>query len=242
LSQAAPNWSGCYHALNYQNSVEEKPMKPPDDLGFVHVFVPAERPTPESVTHILLHGTGGDEQDLLPLGRELWPGAGLLGVRGNVLENGMPRFFRRFAEGVFDVDDLKARTNELAQFIDRAAQHYGFSKQNLVAVGYSNGANVAASLILLHPHYLKAAVLFRAMVPFTPDLIRNFSSLSVFIAASERDPIVPRDQTEQLAAVLESGGANVALFWHQGGHELGADDVMAAKRWLQEIAPTTRAA
>src|ERR1700731_948211 len=146
-------------------------MKPPDDLGLVHVFVPAENP--ESPTLLLLHGTGGDERDLLPLGAELWPGAALLGVRGKVLENGMPRFFRRFAEGVFDVDDLKSRTEELANFIDAASERYAFNKKRLIAVGYSNGANIAASLILLHPHCLAAAVLFRAMVPFSPDLIRD---------------------------------------------------------------------
>jgi len=207
-------------------------MKPPNDLGFVHIFVPSEKP--DSPTLLLLHGTGGDERDLLGLGRELWPGAALLGVRGKVLENGMPRFFRRFAEGVFDVDDLKARTNELAEFIDLAAEHYGFSKRHLVAVGYSNGANIAASLIFLHPHYLAAGVLFRAQVPFTPDLVRNFSELSVFLAAGMRDTIVPHDQTEQLAAILESGQADVSLFWHRGGHELDNDDIEAAKTWLAD--------
>ncbi|HYG99754.1 MAG TPA: alpha/beta hydrolase [Terriglobales bacterium] len=207
-------------------------MKPPDDLGFVHIYVPAEKAVPEPVTLLLLHGTGGDERDLLPLGRELWPDAALLGVRGKVLENGMPRFFRRFAEGVFDVDDLKARTNELAQFIDAAGERYAFTKRHLIAVGYSNGANIAASLMLLYPQYLAAGVLFRAMVPFTPDLIPKFSDLSVFIAAGVRDAIVPRDQTEQLAGILESGGADVSMFWHQGGHELGDDDVIAAKSWL----------
>jgi predicted esterase len=210
--------------------MEKKTMKPPNDLGFVHVFVPAEKPN--SPTVLLLHGTGGDERDLLGLGRELWPGAALLSVRGKVLENGMPRFFRRFAEGVFDVDDLKARTNELAEFIDIAAEHYRFSKRHLVAVGYSNGANIAASLMFLHPHYLAAGVLFRAQVPFTPDLVRNFSELSVFLAGGMRDSIVPREQTEQLAAILESGQADVSLFWHRGGHELGNDDIEAAKTWL----------
>ena len=194
-------------------------MKPPNDLGFVHIFVPAEKPN--SPTLLLLHGTGGDERDLLGLGRELWPGAALLSVRGKVLENGMRRFFRRFAEGVFDFDDLKARTNELAEFIDLAAEHYGFSKRHLVAAGYSNGANIAASLIFLHPHYLAAGVLFRAQVPFTPDLVRNFSELSVFLAGGMRDPIVPRDQTEQLAAILESGGADVSMFWHRGEIQCG---------------------
>jgi len=207
-------------------------MKPPNDLGFVHIFVPAEKPN--SPTLLLLHGTGGDERDLLGIGRELWPGAALLGVRGKVLENGMPRFFRRFAEGVFDVDDLKTRTKELAEFIDVAAEHYGFSKRHLVAVGYSNGANIAASLILLHPHYLKAAVLFRAMVPFTPDIVRNFTGLSVFLAGGKRDSIVPHDQTEQLAAILQSGGADVSMFWHRGGHELGEDDIDAARTWLRD--------
>ncbi len=207
-------------------------MKPPDDLGFIHVFVPADKPARDAVALLLLHGTGGDERDLLPVGRELWPGAALLGVRGKVIENGMPRFFRRFAEGVFDVDDRKARTNELAEFIDKAAERYGFSRRHLIAVGYSNGANIAASLILMHPHYLRAAVLFRPMVPFTPDIVRNFSELFVFISAGDRDPIVPHEQPEELAAILESGGADVSLFWHRGGHELGSDDVDAARRWL----------
>jgi len=207
-------------------------MKPPDDLGFVHVFLPAEKPT--SPTLVMLHGTGGDERDLLPLGRELWPGAALLGVRGKVLENGMPRFFRRFAEGVFDVEDLKSRTEELAQFIDTASERYKFSKKGLIAVGYSNGANIAASLILLHPHYLAAAVLFRAMVPFVPDIIRDFRRLSVFIGAGRLDPIVPSGQVEELADIFESGGADVTVSWRQGGHELGEDDVVAAKTWLSK--------
>ena len=207
-------------------------MKPPDDLGFVHVFVPAEKP--ESPTLLMLHGTGGDERDLLPLGRELWPGAALLGVRGKVLENGMPRFFRRIAEGVFDVQDLKARTDELAHFIDAASERYAFSKKSLIAVGYSNGANIVASLIILHPHYLAAAVLFRPMVPFVPDLIRDLSHLSVFIGAGRRDPIVPSGQVEELGAIFGSGGADLTISWHQGGHELGDDDIQAAKRWLSK--------
>jgi predicted esterase len=211
--------------------MEEKPMKPPD-LGFVHVFIPAEKPN--SPTLLLLHGTGGDERDLLPLGEELWPGAALLGVRGKVLENGMPRFFRRFAERVFDVEDLKSRTEELAWFIDAASERYKFSKKSLMAVGYSNGANIAASLILLHPHYLAAAVLFRAMVPFAPDLIRDFRHLSVFIGAGRLDPIVPSGQVEELAAIFESGEADVTISWRQGGHELGEDDVTAAKTWLSK--------
>lgn len=207
-------------------------MPPPDDLGFVHKFVHPRPNVLHPVTLLLLHGTGGDENDLLPLGNELWPGAALLGVRGQVSENGMPRFFRRLAEGVFDVGDLKFRTDELAQFIDAASERYDFSTKRLIAVGYSNGANIAGSLILLHPHYLRAAVLFRAMVPFTPDLIRNFSNLSVFIGAGRLDPVVPLGQAEELGAIFESGGADVTISWSQGGHELGQDDIQAAKSWL----------
>ena len=222
-------------------------MKPPDDLhtskpkaglpgtadlGFVHVFVPAEKLN--SPTLLLLHGTGGDERDLLPLGRELWPGAALLGVRGKVVENGMARFFRRFAEGVFDVEDLKFRTEELVQFIDVASERFEFSKKRLIVVGYSNGANIAASLIIIHPHYLAAAVLFRAMVPFVPELIRDLSHLSVYMGAGRLDPIVPSGQVEELAAIFESGGADVTISWRQGGHELGEDDVRAAKTWLSK--------
>jgi len=207
-------------------------MKPPDDLGFTHAFLPAEKPTLPVL--LMLHGTGGDERDLLPLGRELWPGAALLGVRGKVLENGMPRFFRRFAEGVFDVEDLKSRTTELAQFIDTTSERYKFSKKGLIAVGYSNGANIAASLILLHPHYLAAAVLFRVMVPFVPDIIRDFSHLSVFIGAGRLDPIVPSGQVKELADIFESGGADVTISWRQGGHELGEDDISGAKTWLSK--------
>ena len=208
-------------------------MPPTSDLGFFHAFVP---PSSESngATLLLLHGTGGDENDLMPLGHELWPGAALLGVRGKVLENGMPRFFRRFAEGVFDVEDLKFRTEELAQFIDAAAERYGFSRKKLIVVGYSNGANIGASLILLHPHYLAAAVLFRAMVPFVPELIRDFSHLSVFIGAGRLDPIVPSGQVEELGGLFESGGADVTISWRQGGHELAKDDILAAKTWLSK--------
>jgi len=207
-------------------------MPPTSDLGFIHKFLPAPSGPSHPVTLLLLHGTGGDENDLLALGNELWTGAALLGVRGKVLENGMPRFFRRFSEGVFDVEDLKFRTEELAQFIDGAAERYHFSKKKLMVVGYSNGANIGASLILLHPHYMAAAVLFRAMVPFVPDLIRDFSHLSVFIGAGRLDPIVPSGQVEELGALFESGGADLTISWSQSGHELGGDDIRAAKIWL----------
>lgn len=207
------------------------------DLGFVHRFIPGAREGTSPVL-LLLHGTGGDEEDLIPLGQALLPGAAILSLRGKVLENGMPRFFRRFAEGVFDVDDLKFRTDELSEFIDNACHQYNLRKNKLVAVGYSNGANIAASLILLHPHHLAAAVLFRAMVPFKPDLVRDFSKIAIFLSAGERDPIVPRNSALELAEIFESGGAGVSIHWHQGGHELGEDDLEAARQWLSQQTQT----
>lgn len=209
-------------------------MPPTKDLDFIHIFVPADPPHSNAVTLLLLHGTGGDERDLLPIGRRLWPGAALLGVRGQVWENGMPLFFRRLAEGVVDVDDLKSRTENLARFIEAAAEQYGFSKRRLVLVGYSNGANIASSLMFLHPHYEGAGLLFRPLVPYEPTLLRNFGELVVFISAGTTDPIVSPSCPQQLAAIFESGGADVSLFWHDGGHELGDDDLIAAKTWLSD--------
>ncbi|HEX3683028.1 MAG TPA: alpha/beta hydrolase [Bryobacteraceae bacterium] len=221
-------------------------MTPSIEPRFIHRFVPATQPD-IGITLLLLHGTGGNENDLLPLGRELLPGAALLSLRGRVLENGMPRFFRRFAEGVFDVEDLKFQTQELNDFLKAAAQPYGLAPahrasgasgarpQNdsrLVAVGYSNGANIAASLLLLHPHALAGAVLFRAMVPFTPDFEPNLGHTAGFLSGGIQDPIVPRENTEGLATMLTSFGADIELHWHPGGHELGQDDLTAAKQWL----------
>jgi phospholipase/carboxylesterase/glyoxalase family protein len=198
---------------------------------FIHQFIPATQPN-LGITLLLLHGTGGNEQDLLPLGRELLPGAALLSPRGRVLENGMPRFFRRFAEGVFDVDDLKSQTHDLNDFIKGALQQYGVTKNKVVAVGYSNGANIAASLLLLHPHVLAGAVLFRPMAPFTPDFAPHLQHTSVLLSGGMRDPIVPRDNTERLSAMLTGFGAEIEMYWHRGGHELGQDDLTAAEQWL----------
>lgn len=143
----------------------------------------------------------------------------------------MPRFFRRLAEGVFDLDDLARRTGELARFIESARREYNLADQ-LVAVGYSNGANIAASLILRKPQHLSGAILFRAMVPFSPEAVANAGGMPVFLSAGERDPIVPGANTRRLAALFESGGAQVSVHWHPGGHELGQDDIDAAKSWL----------
>src|SRR6266699_1664719 len=158
-------------------------MRPQPD--FIHEFVPGQ----SSRTLLLLHGTGGNERDLIPLGRELDPTAALLSPRGKVLENGMPRFFRRLAEGVFDLEDLKKRTNELADFVVAEAKHYKLAADQVVAVGYSNGANIAASMLLLRPETPRAAILFRAMVPLVPDKLPDLSSARVWIGAGNQDPI-----------------------------------------------------
>ena len=201
-------------------------MRPQPD--FIHDFVPGS----SSRTLLLLHGTGGNERDLIPLGRELDPNAALLSPRGKVLENGMPRFFRRLAEGVFDLEDLKYRTNELADFVAAAAQHYGFASDDVVAVGYSNGANIAASMLLLRPERLSAAILFRAMVPLIPDRQPNLSSIRVWIGAGEHDPIIPTSETNALAELLRNDGADITIRYFQTGHQLTRDDVDAARDWL----------
>jgi len=203
-------------------------MRPQPD--FIHEFVPG---TSER-TLLLLHGTGGNERDLIPLGRELDPSAALLSPRGKVLENGMPRFFRRLAEGVFDLEDLKIRTNELADFVAAAAQHYGFDEDNVIAVGYSNGANIAASMLLLRPEILRGAVLFRAMVPLVPENLPDLSSVHVWIGAGSEDPIIPTSETQRLVELLRSSGADVTLRFFSAGHGLTNGEVETARQWLGE--------
>jgi phospholipase/carboxylesterase len=201
-----------------------------NNLDFVHVFEPpADRNQP---TVLVLHGTGGNEHDLIPLGHALWPGAGILSPRGKVLERGMPRFFRRLAEGVFDLDDLKQRTNELADFVTSAAAHYGFDRSHVIAAGFSNGANIAASLLLLRPGVLRGAALFSPMVPIVPDVPPALQGIDVFISAGRLDPLVPPEHTQQLAELLEEYGASVSLRWTNGGHTLTPEDADAAAQWL----------
>jgi phospholipase/carboxylesterase len=205
------------------------------DLGFVHRYVPGENGS--GPTLLLLHGTGGNEDDLLQLGETLAPGAALLTPRGKVSEYGAPRFFRRLAEGVFDHEDLLFRTHELAEFVQAASEEYGFDASKVVAVGYSNGANVAASTILLHPGLLRAAVLFRAMVPFEPDLAPDLSGMPVFLAAGRMDRMIPPDDTQRLADILLEAGADVDLRWRDTGHPLTYEDVAEAKAWLSDVLP-----
>lgn len=202
------------------------------DLGFVHRFVPGEE---DGVTLLLLHGTGGNEDDLISLGQELAPGAEILSPRGKVSEYGALRFFRRLAEGVFDMEDLVFRTHELAGFVEKATDEYSFDPAKLIAVGYSNGANIAASLMLLHPGLLKAAVLFRAMVPLEPEVTPDLSNMPVFISAGRQDQMIPPDNTQRLADMLRKAGASVDLSWRDTGHGLTYEEVGEAKDWLSEI-------
>src|SRR6266481_7501003 len=206
-------------------------MRPQPD--FIHEFVPGS----SERTLLLLHGTGGNERDLIPLGRELDPNAALLSARGKVLENGMPRFFRRLAEGVFDLEDLKTRTNELADFVAAAARHYKLAADDIVGVGYSNGANIAASMLLLRPEIMHAAILFRAMVPLVPDRLPDLSSVRVWIGAGDQDPIVPESETKRLAELLRRAGADVTIRFATAGHGLTNDDLEAARHWLGELKP-----
>ena len=201
-------------------------------MEFIHIFQPpATRGGP---ILLLLHGTGGNEHDLVPLAETLLPAAGILSPRGRVLERGMPRFFRRLAEGVFDIDDLKLRTAELADFITVSAAKHQFATGNITAVGFSNGANIAAALLLLRPDTLGAAVLFRAMVPLTPETLPNVPATPVLISNGKMDPLVSVEETERLAALLRSAGADVTVSWQNAGHELTDRDVITAREWLAQ--------
>jgi predicted esterase len=179
---------------------------------------------------LLLHGTGGDENDLIPLGRLIRPGAGLLSPRGEVDENGQLRFFRRLAPGVFDEDDLVRRTHELADFVEDQCEHHHV--QRIIAVGYSNGANIAASMLLLRPGVLAGAVLLRAMVPLEIPHPPDLNGIPVLILAARHDEMMSADQPQRLAALLLGAGANVTLDWQDAGHGLGATDVTKARDWL----------
>jgi phospholipase/carboxylesterase len=204
------------------------------DLGFVHQF---ERGAGASaaLTLLLLHGTGGDEKDLLPLGRAIAPGANLLSPRGKVLEGNMPRFFRRLEEGVFDLEDLERRTRELRDFVQAATNRYGLSGTLLVACGLSNGANIASSLLLSEPGVLSGVVLFRPMIPFEPAEPPQIPATPVLICASQSDPLVEERNTRKLAEMLERYGARVQLEWVPGGHQLSRADLETAATWIAAL-------
>ena len=198
-------------------------------LDFIHRFERGARPTARPL--LVLHGTGGDEEDLIPLGKMVSPGAALLSPRGKVLEHGMPRFFRRLAEGVFDEEDVRARAHELADFVAAARAEYGIAAP--VALGFSNGANIAATVMLLRPEVLAGGILLRAMVPLAdPPVAVGLSGKAALIVSGARDPIAPPPNAARLKAMLEAAGAQVDHRTLGGGHELSQADVVSAREWL----------
>jgi phospholipase/carboxylesterase len=201
------------------------------DLGLVHVYEPAA--ADGAPTLVLLHGTGGDQHDLLPLVPHLLPNAGVLSVRGAVIEHGMPRFFRRLSPGVFDMEDLAHRTDELRRFIDEAAMHYGFARDNAFAVGLSNGANIAANLLLTHGAVLRGAILFRAMPTGTSPVANAARGIGIYMSSGRRDQMISVEMTESLAQQLRDAGANVTLQWDDGGHQLTRTAIDGARAWLE---------
>lgn len=199
-------------------------------VDFIHRFVPATAPA--MPTMLALHGTGGDENDLIPLAKMISPTSAVLSPRGRVLEQGMPRFFRRIAEGIFDLEDLRLRTGELAGFIADSAARYKFDPSRVVAVGYSNGANIAGSLLLSHPGVLAGGILLRPMVPFEPDTLPDLSGTHVLLSAGRHDPLIPPPSTERLKTLLEGSKADVTLTWHETGHSLLPREMEQAARWF----------
>jgi phospholipase/carboxylesterase len=202
------------------------------DLSFIHRSIPPKEKS--KTTLLVLHGTGGDEDDLIPLAKMIDDQAAILSPRGKVLENGMPRFFRRLAEGVFDIEDLKLRTNELADFVTKASRKYNFDPKSVIALGYSNGANIAASMLLLGPESLKGAILFRAMIPLQPETTPDLSDKRIFVSAGRYDSIIPQDKTIELVRLFESAGANVTMNWEDSTHALTQGEIEKAKNWLKQ--------
>jgi phospholipase/carboxylesterase len=201
-------------------------------LSFQHAYQPGAGPW----TLLLLHGTGGDEHDLVPLGRQLAPHAALLSPRGKVLEGRMPRFFRRRASGQLDIPDLIERTDELGEFVGAAAREYGRDPRRIVALGFSNGANIAVSLLLRHPSLLRGAALLRPMLPYEPTATPELTGTSVLIAAGDGDPYSSPEQTRRLAEILAEGGAEVTVHTApHAGHNLTQSDLIATARWMQTL-------
>jgi phospholipase/carboxylesterase len=208
---------------------------PDDQLARPHVFVPAE-PGAAGPPLLLLHGTGGTEHDLLPLGEVLSPGAAVLSVRGTVLENGMPRFFRRLTEGVFDEADLSRQADDLADFVAAASSAYGVAAGRLVAVGFSNGSNIASAMMLRHPRLLRGALLVAAMVPYASPPAADLSGVEVLVSNGARDPMIPASMTAELKDQLRERGAAVTDLAHPGGHQLDPASLRRAAELLARLA------
>ena len=216
-----------------------------NDFGFHHIFVHSSYSYTNSsnnkkeyddankkLTLVLLHGTGGNEEDLILLGKKIEPNASILSPRGKVLENGMPRFFRRLSEGVFDLEDLRIRSHELADFIQKCSVHYKFDLERTIAIGFSNGANIAVSIFFLRPELFQGAILFRAMVPFIPNSLPNLLNKRILISAGLKDPIVSKTETENLYKLFQKTNANTTLKWQPSSHNLIQEDILVAKQWM----------
>ena len=212
-----------------------------NDFGFNHIFINSFSngsnnkkydDRNKKLTLVLLHGTGGNEEDLILLGKKIEPNASILSPRGKVLENGLPRFFRRLSEGVFDLEDLRIRSHELADFIQKCSLHYKFDLENTIAIGFSNGANISVSMLFLRPEVLQEAILFRAMVPFIPDPLPNLSSKKILLSAGLEDPIVSRNETENLFRLFQKTNAIITLKWQPSSHNLIQEDILVAKPWI----------
>lgn len=213
------------------------------NFGFTHIFINSfhdkeyDNNGSKKLTLVLLHGTGGNEEDLLFLGKEIESHASILSPRGKVLENGMPRFFRRLSEGVFDIEDLKIKTHELADFIQKCSLQYKFDLSQTIAVGFSNGANIATSMLFLRPQVIQGAILFRAMVPFIPDSLPNLLNKKILLSAGLQDPIVSRNETENLYRLFQKTNAITTLKWQPSSHNLIQEDILVAKSWISNNFP-----
>ena len=217
-----------------------------NDFGFNHIFINSFSngsnnkkydDRNKKLTLVLLHGTGGNEEDLIFLGKKIEPNASVLSPRGKVLENGLPRFFRRLSEGVFDLEDLRIRSHELADFIQKCSLHYKFDLENTIAIGFSNGANISVSMLFLRPEVLQGTILFRAMVPFIPDPLPNLSNKKILLSAGLEDPIVSRNETENLFRLFQKTNAIITLKWQPSSHNLIQEDILVAKPWISNNFP-----
>ncbi len=205
-------------------------------MTFEHVYEPGTR----KITILTLHGTGGNERDLVPMAKMVAPNANILSPRGKVSENGALRFFRRISEGVFDIEDLKFRTHELADFIIEAAKEYKFDANNVYALGFSNGANIASSLLFLRPEILAGGAILRGMVPLDIDKgelekLPDLSGKKVFLANGTRDPMVPLENAKRLAAMYKDAGATVMHELNPASHGLIQSDLQAMQRWFASL-------
>jgi phospholipase/carboxylesterase len=194
----------------------------------IYRFIPSPHQGENSPTLLLLHGTGGNEDDLLSLSEYFGESWNYLSPRGMVLENGMPRFFRRLSEGVFDQQDLKYRTAQLCEFLEESAGIHGFDPRRVIALGYSNGANIAASILLSGYKSLRHAILMHPMVPFFPNPLPDLGNTRILITAGENDPVVPRSNTSELEQIFTKAGAKVEMFWHGSGHNLTEQELQKA--------------